>query len=122
MNSQPCSTGDKWDRIIAEYNLNERTTLQHPETTQHTINITENDHIGTKIDETKAPETFRIYCGNINGLNLGRSGGDWIQYCEHKKRLSVDAVCLYEVNLDTQKSTVNSKYMIRVNLYLIIVA
>ena len=109
MNSQPSSAENESDRYMADYGLDQTTALHNPETTQQTRNISQNNYIGNKIDETKSDETFRIYCGNPNGLNLGRSGGDWTEYCEQVKRLSVDALCLFEVNLDTQKSAVKRK-------------
>jgi hypothetical protein len=68
--------------------------------------LAHNKHIGTIITEEKGEDVFRVYCGNPRGLRLDARGGEFAEYLEEMKRMSVDTVCLYEINLDTTKGKV----------------
>lgn len=63
-------------------------------------------YIGTPITHTKPLSTFRLYCGNPNGLHLGLTGGDFSEYLSEMNRMQVDYLCLYEINLDTHQHQV----------------
>mmetsp|Transcript_10291 Transcript_10291/g.22640 ORF Transcript_10291/g.22640 Transcript_10291/m.22640 type:complete len:241 (+) Transcript_10291:1085-1807(+) len=68
-----------------------------------------NKHIGTPIPNDKDDSTTRLFFTNPNGLNLGRTGGDFTEYLETAKTRNIDILCLAEINLDTRKHTVQDK-------------
>ena len=81
---------------------------QNTNTTQENKNFTYNDYIGTIITETKEDNIFRVYSGNPRGLSVTNKGGDWSEYLEEMNRMQADVVCLFEINLDTTKTKVQS--------------
>jgi exonuclease III len=54
----------------------------------------------------KAPNTFRIYCQNANGLRLDQRGGDFATICSLANEVQADVIGITEHNLDTTKFAV----------------
>jgi exonuclease III len=108
---------DKIDEILDYFGIgpesdrhNEETTNENNnETTTNATKYPSHAYIGTPIKEAKQEGIFRLFAGNPNGLNLGVSGGDLSEYLEEMKRMQSDAVCLSEINLDTNKNSTKKK-------------
>ena len=75
-------------------------------TQQNYQQFSHNTFIGQQILENKSDGIFRLIAGNPNGLKLNATGGDLHEYLEEAKRMSADAILLYEINLDTQQHKV----------------
>lgn len=89
-----CSTNQQTTSPSPDYHIT--TDLSDNAPLQHYY------YIRTKITTAKAPDTFQLYCGNPNGLNLGLTSGDFQEYLQEMDNMSVDLLCLYKINLDTQ--------------------
>ena len=73
-------------------------------------NLCSNEYVGTRIESEKQEneiKIFRIQGCNTNGFNLGKTGGDFEEYCLEMKNYQIDLTCVSEINLDTLNYNVN---------------
>ena len=88
---------------MTETDLDPILDLQNINTTQEINSYKHNEYIGPQIQEEKQEGVFRLIGGNPNGLVLNARGGEYGEYIEEAKRMSADAIALFELNLDTHK-------------------
>ena len=57
----------------------------------------------------KPAKAFRVYCQNVNGINLGTQHGDFGELCHLMEGKAIDVLGVVEHNLDQTKSSVLSR-------------
>ena len=102
-NHNTTSSNDPWSDIDIENIIEDETigTLR---------NLCGNEYVGTRIEAEKREDgekRFRIQGCNPNGFNLGKTGGDFEEYCLEMKNYQIDLTCVSEINLDTLNYNVN---------------
>jgi hypothetical protein len=70
-------------------------------------NLATNVHWGDEMKE-KTENTLRIYCQNVNGLQLDAEAGDFKDVCLLMDEIQADIGAITEHNLDTMKYHVKS--------------
>ena len=73
-------------------------------------NLKNNKHHGDQLTYEKANDTTRLHFQNTNGFQLvDPQGGAFYTASKHLRDLKIDASGFSEINLDTQKYTINRK-------------
>ena len=96
-----------WSKILTGRTYTAPSGSTRKECQMNIQNLATNVYWGDEMKE-KSENTLRIYCQNVNGLQLDADGGDFKDVCLLMDEIQADIGAITEHNLDTTKYHVKS--------------